>query len=76
MTETKVGDTSIRYRTRIEDDECPPDSDESRMRQYLFLRMLGDNYSLLDCGLNKFQQLRVFHSGMCWVAEAEATVDA
>jgi hypothetical protein len=38
--------------------------------------MLGDNYSLLDCGLNKFQQLRVFHSGMCWVAEAEATVDA
>ena len=75
VTETKVGETQIRYRTRIEDDESMKGSDEARMRQYLFMREIVDNWTLLTCGLQMFQSLRIFHSGNCWVAEAEATID-
>ena len=75
VTETKVGEHQIRYRTRIEDDPSNQGSDEARVRQYLFMQQLVNTWTLLTCGLQMFQTLRVFHSGTCWVGEAEAVVN-
>lgn len=75
VTETPVGENRIRYRTRIEDEESAQGSQEARIRQYHFMLELVNNWALLYCGLETFQEIKIYHSGTCWVAEAEATVD-
>jgi hypothetical protein len=75
VTETRVGEHQIRYRTRIEDVDSVKGSDDARMRQYQFLSELIGQWQLLACGLQMFESLKVYHNGTCWVAEAEATAD-
>lgn len=74
VSEVKIGE-KIRYRTRIEDEESPPGSDEARIRQYDFMRSLLGQWTLVTCGMQMFQTLKVYHDGTRWIAEAEATVD-
>lgn len=75
VTETRVGESKVRYRTRIEDDPSSAGSDEARVRQGLFVRQLVDNWPLLSCGYQMFEKLSIFHNGNCWVAEAEAVAE-
>lgn len=75
VSELRIGEGQIRYRTRLEDEFSEKGSDQAREQQYFFLRQLLDNPTLLDCGLQRFQTLKIFHSGTQWICEAEATID-
>jgi len=75
VSEAKVGEDKTRYRTRIEDDDSPAGSDDSRVRQYLFMHELIDGWPMLSCGMQMFQTFKVFHDGNRWVAELEAISD-
>ena len=74
VTETKIGETQIRYRIRIEDEESA-NIEEMRFRQHAFLMQLVDSFELLSCGPCRFQTLKVSHNGQRWIVEAEATQD-
>jgi hypothetical protein len=71
----KIGEGQIRYKTRLEDEYSEKGSDQAREQQYFFIRQILDNLVLLDCGMQRFQTLKVFHSGVQWIAEAVAVVD-
>jgi hypothetical protein len=68
---TRVGDKTVRYRVRIEDDL----QENMVLAQRAFLDHLAMNQELLTCGYHRFQKLTIFRGNGRWVAEAEATVD-
>jgi hypothetical protein len=74
VAETRVGEKLVRYRTRIEDD---PSSTgwEQRQALYRLLGTLTQVPDLLNCGLSAPQKISIYHSGLSWVVEAEATVE-
>ena len=72
VSETKIGEERVRYRTRIEDDDVP--DAQKFMRQRLFLQHLADQPDLLNCGYSRFQTLHIRWDSGRWVAEAEAEV--
>lgn len=65
----------VRYKIRVTHDDCPKGTHEAMVRQFLFIQWLANNYDLLNCGPTRFETLRIFHDGICWVAEAEAEAD-
>lgn len=75
ISEIKVGESQIRYRTRIEDDDSPANTPEARVRQHDFLKQLVNQWVLLSCGMQMFQTLKMYHDGERWICEAEALVD-
>lgn len=75
ISEAKVGDRQVRYRTRIEDDPSSANSWEARRRLLDLLSTVLQSPDLMNCGLNAPQKLSIYHSGQSWVLEAEATVE-
>lgn len=71
---TQSGYTSTKYRLKIEDDPSAEDSAEAGGRLLALLRDLVDQPVLLMCGPVSPQKVRLWHSGSCWVLEAEAEV--
>lgn len=76
LSNVKLGDSQIRARVRIEDDECLPTSQYFRMGAYRLLRTIADQPDLTACLLAPFERLTVYHNGKSWVADAEAVVEA
>lgn len=78
LTKIQVGEglktNEWRYTTTVEDDPSEQGSDAAHMRQMWFLQMLVDQPALLLCGTERFETLRVYHSGRAWVAIAQAVV--
>lgn len=68
-----LGDGSHRYVVRIYDSPSPPETHEAYVAFVRFLRALGDQPQLLDCGFHRPQQTRIVHDGTSWVCEVEAT---
>jgi hypothetical protein len=55
----------------------PVDQNETlRMRQvkFEFVRILADQQDLLKCGMEEYDTLRIYHDGICWIAESQAKV--
>lgn len=76
VTEIPIGENRVRFKTVIRDIPTAKGSEDARMRQYQFLRELGDSFSVLACGMQMFESLKIYHDGNSWVAEAEATAEA
>lgn len=70
LTETKT-----RVRVRVESDPCEPEERQKFLwlRNHL-LQTIADNPSMMDCQLEPFETLKVYHNGDCWVADAEAVI--
>ena len=75
VSEARVGDKLVRYRTRIEDDSSQAGSWEARQRFLNLLQTLSQTPDLINCGLNLPQKISISHNGESWVVEAEATVE-
>jgi hypothetical protein len=71
---TKVSETTVKYRLRIEDIPSAVDSQEAHGRMTTLLRAVVDQPALLMCGPAPPSSLRVYHNGFAWILEAEATV--
>ena len=65
----------VRYRVLVTGEECPQHTHESRIHLNLFIHWLADNQTLLECGLNILDTMRISHNGSCWQAEVEAEVE-
>ena len=76
LTEVKIDDTHTRWRVVLEDDPSEDGSEYSKVRQLLFLRTLGEHPELLMLGPHRFETLSIVHGAFCWVATAQATVEA
>jgi hypothetical protein len=72
LTSTDLGEGRIRWRVRIESDDCEAGSDMMERMKQVLLQNFADNPSLLLCGLVPFQTLKMIHSGTNWIIEAEA----
>jgi hypothetical protein len=70
VTSTDLGEGRIRWRVRIESDDCPMDMQEPH--KLMLMQNLADNPSLLTCGMLPFQVLKMAHDGVKWIIEAEA----
>jgi hypothetical protein len=75
VSEARVGDNQVRYRTRIEDDGSQQNSWEARRKLLDLLGTILQSPDLMNCGFNTPQKLSIYHSGTGWVLEAEATVE-
>lgn len=75
LTTTKLSEKTSRVRVKIESDDCEADSQFAEEVKQMLIRNFGDNPSLLACGTAPFQTLKLFHNGMKWIVEAEATVE-
>lgn len=69
----KIGDDEVRTSIRIEGEDCSPNTFEYRWYQTTLLRMMAETPELLNCGMEAFQKLRMYHDGGKWIIEAEAT---
>lgn len=75
-SQTRVSETQIRYRTRIEDTiESRPGTSDARRRLHFLFQTFADSPDLLNCGPAVPERLSITHSGRSWVVEAEAIVD-
>jgi hypothetical protein len=75
QTSTKMDDHQERIRVRIESDPCEKGSLLAREYKMSLLHNLAANPSLLQCGDQDFQTMKMFHNGDRWLIEAEALVD-
>ncbi len=75
VSEARVGERLVRYRTRLEDDPSPQNSWEARQRLFTLLQTIYQTPDLINCGLSTPQKMSWYHSGTSWVIEAEATVE-
>lgn len=75
VSETRVSDKRVRYRTRIEDDPSPRASWEARIRLIKLFDDIVHAPDLVNCGLTIPEKISITHSGEGWVLEAEATAE-
>jgi hypothetical protein len=74
----KIGETTTRWKVRLEDENLSYDNVGLAQRQLLFCKELVDGgiYSgLLKCGNSMFDKMTIFHDGSRWVAELEAETE-
>lgn len=71
---TPVGQDEIRHRTVIETEPCAIGTLHSRILRQELLRYMADDPFFTQCGGVDFQKQRLWHDGMKWIAEFEATV--
>lgn len=64
-----------RIRVLVTTDECPPNTHEARIHQFLLIKLLADNPHLINCGYSIPDRITISHNGTSWQAEAEAEVD-
>lgn len=74
VSETRLDESRIRYRTKIEDDDTGIGTEAAAWRQYYLLKELASQQNLLACGYAQFETLKMYHNGSRWVVELEATV--
>lgn len=74
VNKIKLND-KFRYLVRIEDVECEIDTEEYKLRQFLFLQSLVNTPSLLNCGYKTFEKMTVYYDGTKWVADLEALTE-
>jgi hypothetical protein len=70
-----IGDSRIRTTVRLEGEDCSPQTPQALLLQRVLFQTLADNFDLLNCGLEPFQTLRVFHDGQRWIVEVEAVYE-
>jgi len=75
ISKARVNESEVRYKVRLEDDVCTPDSQESRFHQLRLLRTLVETPDLLTCGPGPFKKLTIQHDGEKWVCDVEALVE-
>lgn len=78
VTSVDIGDhltKQKRHRVVIEDGPSGPDKPSMQARQLRFMQELLDQPSLMYCGLAMPEKFMVYHSGACWVFQAEAVVE-
>jgi hypothetical protein len=69
-----IADGKTRVRVRVESDECDPGSAEYHHHRRYLLTAISEQPMLIDCGLQGFDTLKVYHNGFNWVADAEAVI--
>jgi hypothetical protein len=72
ITRVNVDETHTRYRKVIEGNPCAQGSLESRQQQLFLLQSLSGQPELLNCGMDPFQKLTMYHNGDRWLVELEA----
>lgn len=75
ISSVRISENQVRYRTKLEGDDCPPDTYESRMQQSRLIEAIHDQPGLVACGVHPFQRLTIRHDGTRWIAEAEALAE-
>ena len=75
VKKTQLAPGLVRYRVIVTGEECPPNTNEARAHQGMFLSWLAENQHMTVCGYEPFRRLVITHNGTCWVAEAEAEVE-
>ena len=75
VRKTNIAPGQVRYRVVVTGDECPQNTNESRMHQHMFMDWLAGNQEMMECGYAPFDRLVITHNGQCWQAEAEAIVE-
>ena len=71
---TPLDDDTVRTRARIESDACEKGSLHARQIATSLFQNIADDPSLLLCGYEQFQTLKMHHNGERWVIELEAIV--
>lgn len=67
-----IGEGVVRYKTKLESEQCEFGTHQARVVQSNVLQMITDNPSLVACGPSAFDRLSISHNGNCWVVECEA----
>jgi hypothetical protein len=70
---TPLDSVNDRVVVKYESREAPKGTSLYRAVQREILQTLLDGPGLLDCGLQPFEKLKVFHNGTAWIVELEAT---
>lgn len=71
----RLDEKNVKYRIVIKTDECFPNTDESEVLKFDLLSTIAHNKHVSACGSQGWDTLSIRHNGICWVAEAIATVE-
>lgn len=71
-TRVDIGEGNIRYRVRLEGEECIEGTAAGRACQLNMLDSLTTTPDLTNCGPVPFQSMKMIHNGRGWVIEMEA----
>lgn len=74
-TRVPISAQCVRYRTTLETEPCSPGTQQAIIEQYRLLETIVERPDIITCGPSHFQTLTVFHNGVAWIAEAEATIE-
>lgn len=74
FSKVRFDDRNFRWKTKLVSDQCIADSFEGRNVLADMLHAIASQPDLVSCGGQRFETLRVFHDGSCWVFEADAIV--
>lgn len=69
QTVQDLGDFLYRYKVRYESDDCEPFSFNGLTIQQAMLQAVTDSPELLNCGVGRFKEFRMFHDSVRWVIE-------
>lgn len=72
VVSSRLADETVKYVVRLTTPPCEKDSPESVHYRFSLVQAVVENPFLIDCGPNRFETLRVFFNGNCWILEAEA----
>ena len=72
----KMGQTEIKERVVLHDQESPMHGSEAQVIKSFLLRTIADQPMITICSGESFESLRMYYDGSKWVVEVEGRVSS